>query len=216
MAWSAASIYQAAFKKLFGLSHTEVKDFPLGNEGNPSQLTIISKDVYTDSIPTEAAEVADQIVACTNSTDAQENSYLTVVADDTLAPNGAGEGIPYLIKVPASHGLIGEINPLTGAAYEQGDVVQSIIPKKFGTTWRPILYDATKTEIPPLSSLDWFMDERGFVIIRDNSSVPTYLKCWVYVGKTVDNKVTGVSCSRITVSADAPANPTTGDLWVDI
>jgi hypothetical protein len=185
MAWLTDSLAQAAFKKLFGLVHTEGKSFPLGNEANPSQITIVASDVYTYPIPSTATAVANKIIACTNPTAGQVDSYLTVAQNLAIAPDGAGEGHPYLITVPAGHGLIGQKNPLTGTNYAQGDIVMSIIPKKFGGTWRPILYDGTKTEIPPLSSLDWIMDERGFIIIRDNSTAPAFLGCWVYVADTL-------------------------------
>ena len=185
MAWSIDTLAQAAFKKLFGLAHTEVKGYPLGNEATPSQITIVASDVYTETIPTTAGAVASIIVACTNATNGQTDSYLTVAQNLAIAPDGAGEGHAYLVTVPAGHGLIGQPNPLTGVNYISGDIVMSIVPKKFGSTWRPILYDATKTEIPPLSSLDWIMDERGLIVIRDNSTAPAYLGCYVYVGKTL-------------------------------
>jgi hypothetical protein len=187
MSWNANNdtYAQAAFKKLFGLAHTEVKGFPLGNEAIPTQLTIVASDVYTDSIPATAQSVTNVVFACTNATNGQSDSYLTVSQNTSIAPDGANEGHPYLITVPAGHGLIGKTNPLTGLQYASGDIVMSIIPKKFGLTWRPVLYDSTKTEIPPLSSQDWFMDERGLVVIRDNTIAPAYLKCWVYIGLTV-------------------------------
>jgi hypothetical protein len=191
MAFSLESLTQAALKRIFGLVHTEVKVFPFGNEANPSQLTVTSQDIYVETIPATAQAIANRIVACTNATDGQADSYLTVAQNLAVAPDGSGEGHPYLVTVPAGHGLIGQINPQTGIAYVQGDIVQSIIPKKFGLTWRPILYDSTKTEIPPLSSLDWILDERGFVVIRDNSTAPAYLGCWIYVGRT--RGVTGIS-----------------------
>ena len=150
MAFSNDSLTQAAFKKLFGLAHTEVKDFPLGNEGNASQITIIGNDVYIEEIPSVAIAISGRIIACTNSVTGQSDSYLTVAQDLTIAPDGSGEGHPYIVTVPASHGLIGETNPTTGLPYAQGDRVASIIPKKFGTTWRPILYSAGPVEIPPL------------------------------------------------------------------
>lgn len=185
MALSTDFLAQAAFKKLFGLAHTENKGFPLGNEANPSQITIMYRDVYVEDIPSVSGSIANRIIAADWSGTGATNSFLSVVSDVTIAPEGGGEGIPYVVKVPAGHGLIGQTNPFTGIAYASGDVVSSIIPKKFGTSWRPILYDATKVEIPPLSSQDWIMDERGFVVIRVNSpQVPTYLGCYVYTGKT--------------------------------
>lgn len=154
MAWNSNNdtYAQAAFKKLFGLAHTEVKGAPLGNESIPSQLTIVASDVYTESIPSTAQAVQDVIFACTNATNGQTDSYLTVAQNTSIAPDGAGEGHAYLVTVPAGHGLIGKTNPLTGIAYAQGDIVMSIIPKKFGSTWRPILYDSSKTEIRIVSS----------------------------------------------------------------
>ena len=202
MSFTDDFLSQAAFKKLFGLAHTELKTFPLGNEANPSQITIMASDVYAESIPTTAAYVSDRIINCTNSTDAQPYSYLTVAQNLTVAPDGSGEGHPYLVTVPAGHGLIGQINPLTGSAYAQGDIVMSIIPKKFGETYRPILYDATKTEITPLNSADWIIDERGFVIIRDNTTPPAYLSCYVYVGKTVSDTITTSKNVAITFVMD--------------
>lgn len=210
MALSTDFLAQAAFKKLFGLAHTEVKGFPLGNEGNASQITIMYRDVYSEDIPSISGEIASRIVACDSSINGVGNSYLSLVADNTFAPDGGGEGVPYCVKIPAGHDLIGAINPLTGVAYTQytgtpgvqTDLVQSIIPKKFGGTWRPILYDASKVEIPPLSSQDWIMDERGFVIIRTASpQVPTYLGCYVYVGRS--GGVTGISKSGSTVLGGA-------------
>lgn len=191
MSFTDSFLTQAGFKKLFGLAHTEVKTFPIGNEGNPSQITITAQDVYAETIPATAGAVANRIIACTNATNGQTDSYLTVAQDLTIAPDGGGEGHPYVVKVPAGHGLIGTTNPQTGNAYAAGDVVMSIIPKKFGSTWRPVLYDSGKTEIPPLSSLDWIIDERGFVVIRDNSTAPAYLGCYVYIGRT--KGVTGIS-----------------------
>jgi len=202
MALSTAYLAQAAFKKLFGLAHTEVKTYPLGNEANASQITIVASDIYAETIPATADAVAGRIIACTNATPGQTDSYLTVAQNLTIAPDGSGEGHAYLVTVPAGHGLIGQINPLTGLAYAQGDIVMSIIPKKFGTSWRPILYDTTPTEIPPLSDQDWIIDERGFVIINTASPAPVYLKCWVYVGKTVSDKLTSANTSAIVYVID--------------
>ena len=108
MAWLTDSLAQAAFKKLFGLAHTEVKTYPLGNEGNPSQITIVASDVYTYTIPGTAGAVSNKIIACTNSVNGQADSYLTVAQNLSLAPDGAGEGHPYFVTVPAGHGLIGQ------------------------------------------------------------------------------------------------------------
>lgn len=197
MSFTDSFLTQTAFKKLFGLAGTEVKSFPLGNEANPSQITITYRDIYSEDIPSISGEIAGRIIACDSSAAGVGNSYLTVAQNVSVAPDGAGEGHPYLVTVPAGHDLIGAINPQTGLAYAQGDLVQSIIPKKFGTTWRPILYDSGKVEIPPLSSLDWIIDERGFVVIRDNSTAPAYLGCYVYVGQT--GGVTGISKSGSSV-----------------
>ena len=179
---------QAGFKKLFGLVHTEVKDYPLGNESLPSQLTIVSSDIYIEIIPETAGAVTGIIIACDNATPGQINSYLTVAQDTDIAPDDAGnEGHPYLVTVPAGHGLIGKSNPFTGGTYSEGDIVNTIIPKKFGASWRPFLYSAGPTEIGQTSSVDWYLDERGFVIIITDDTPPTLLKCWVYIGKTLQD-----------------------------
>ena len=133
---------QAAFKKLFGLAHTETKGAPLGNESLPTQLTILASDIYTEEIPSAPQAVDGRIIACTNATPGQTDSYLTVAQNTDLAPDlDAGEGHPYLVTVPAGHGLIGQSNPFTGGTYAEDDIVNTIIPKRFGdTTWRPKLY----------------------------------------------------------------------------
>ena len=58
MSFTDTTLTQAAFKKLFGLAHSEVKTFPLGNEANASQITIVSKDVYAEDIPSTAGAIA--------------------------------------------------------------------------------------------------------------------------------------------------------------
>src|SRR6185295_19554851 len=126
---------QTAFKKLFGLGHTEIKTFPLGNESDPSSLTIVARDVYSEAIPGSAGAVGGRIIDCTNATDGTATSRLTL----TINPSDTGnEGVAYYVTIPASHGLIGTTNPYDGSTFAQGDRVRTIIPKKFGGTWRPI------------------------------------------------------------------------------
>ena len=105
MAFSNESLTQAAFKKLFGLAHTETKGYPLGNEKNPTQLTIMASDVYLEEIPSTAQSISGRIAPCTNSANGQVDSYLSVVFDSSVASNDAAqEGIPYIVKVPSGHG----------------------------------------------------------------------------------------------------------------
>ncbi len=215
MAFSNESLTQAAFKKLFGLAHTEVKDFPLGNEANASQITIVASDVYTESIPSTAQAIEGIIIDCTNENPSHSDSLLKVSQNLTLAPDSVGEGHPYLVTIPVGHGLIGQVNPYTGGRYAEGDIVNTIIPKKFGTTWRPKLYGNNNgpVEIPPLSGQDWIIDERGFIVIVDDTQdtgaatptyTPTSLGCYVYVGETLKDHVDYVIVRKAYCAENAP------------
>lgn len=177
-------IAQAAFKKLFGLGHTEVKGFPIGNESDSSAITTIGRDIYTDTIGGSAGAVAGIIVDCTNATDGTATSRLTLTVNPA---DTAGEGVAYYATVPAGHGLLSEINPNTGSLFIVGERVSTIVPKKFGSTWRPIVYAAGPTEIPPLDVSDWFLDEKAGIVYfgAAPSSTPVRLGCYVYVGKTL-------------------------------
>lgn len=168
-----------AMKKFLGLGHTGNQKDP-ANEAEAIRQFLTAAEVTIESIPATAAPVANRILDCTNSTLGVATSRLNVVLD------ASSSGKSYFIQVPSSHNLLNYSNPLTGSFYLAGNRVSFILPKKFGPTWRPILYDNNTTEIPPLASQDWFLDDFGILTSEDNLSLTSAtLACYVYVGDTV-------------------------------
>jgi hypothetical protein len=179
MAFLTDTFARYAMKKLLGLAHTGAAKDP-GNESEAVRQFLTAKEVTTYTIPTTAGAIASIILACTNATPGQLTSRLTMTVD-------ASSSKCYFVQVPTGHDLLNYINPLTGLAYQIGDRVSFIIPKKFGTAWRPILYDGG-VEIPPSSSQDWFIDDFGVITSEDdlNIGVDGTLSCYVYVGPTAN------------------------------
>lgn len=177
MAFTTESLAKTAFKKLFGLSHTGNAKEP-GNEALAVRQFLSADEFPSEAIPATAAAVASRILDCTNSTTGQADSELVLDLD----PSSNGDA--YFVEVPATgHDLENYTNPLTGSAYAPGDRVSYIIPKKYGSTWRPILYD-NGVEVAPSASNDWFLDEFGVVTSETDLSLGSTgtLACYVYVG----------------------------------
>lgn len=179
MALTTDTLARYALKKLFGLAHTGAAKDP-SNEAEAVRQFLTSAEITTYPISTTAGAVASTILNCTNATDGTATSRLQMVVDPSSSK-------AYFATVPASHDLLNYTNPLTGAAYQVGDRVSFIIPKKFGSSWRPILY-SSGVEVPPSASQDWLLDDFGVVVSEDDLSLSTgRLACYVYVGRTVSS-----------------------------
>lgn len=178
---------KAAFKKVFGKAHTSnLKE--LANEAIPSDFTISHESIFGQSISsTPATTVSEGIAAdCTGA-----NAL-------SLSLDGSSNGKAYFAEVPSGvpgHPLLTVVNPLTSVNFVVGDRVTRTIPQKFGDDYRPVLKNSG-TEVPPLSSEDWYFDEvAGIVTSEDNLSLGTgTLECFVYIGSMLSD-VIGVSTS---------------------
>ena len=221
MAFTTESLAKAAFKRMLGLSHTANAAEP-GNEGKPSRYTIHADNIFAEEIPLTAGAVSGRILDCTNSTPGQPNSELV------LHLFSASGGKAYFVQIPSGHDLLNYINPLTGVNYTQqsgtpsddDDRAQFIIPKSFGSTWRPILYD-NGDEVAPSAANDWFLDENAGVITAETDlslgSTGT-LSCYVYVGDMVGDilkKNNFIGATGPTAADDNESGYSVGSFWVD-
>lgn len=181
MAFLDATFARYAMKKLLGLAHTTNAKDP-GNEAEAVRNFIPASHIPTYNITTTPGAVASTILDCTNATAGLATSRLSLDLD------ASSSGDAYFVEVPSSHDLLNYTNPITGSAYQVGDRVSNIITKKFGTNWRPVLYDNV-TEVPPAASNDWFLDETGVVTAETDLSLGSTgkLACYVYVGPTAAN-----------------------------
>jgi len=191
-----------AFKKIFGLGHTGNEKEP-GNEAQAVRQFLHADEFPSESIPLTAGAVADRILACTNVTSGQLDSELTLTLD------ASSNGKAYFVEVPTGHDLLNDTNPFTGVNYIVGDRVAYIIPKKFGSSWRPILKD-NGTEVAPSASEDWFLDEFGIVVSEDNLNLGSTgtLNCHVYVGRFVSTDL----ADRVETLRKAGDTQLTGDI----
>lgn len=208
MAFTDTSLAKYAMKKLLGVAHTgNAKD--VGNEAEATRFFLGSKEVATYGISTTAGAVASTILDCTNATDGLTTSRLRLTVDPSSSKS-------YFVTVPAGHDLLNYTNPITGSAYIAGDRVSFILTKKWGTSWRPILYQSG-VEISPTASQDWFLEESGVLTSEDDLSLSTNgrLGCYVYVGPTVNTLVTGVS-SVSNADGTLTISPTTGAVVASI
>lgn len=174
-----------SIKKLLGLTHRGATKDP-GNEGEAVRFFLPANAIETYTISTTAGAVAATILDCTNAVLGGLTSRLNLTLD------GGSQGKSYSVTVAATHDLVvsGYINPLTNLPYVAGDRVSNILTTKWGTSWRPVLYDNNTTEIPPLASQDWFLEETGVITSEDNLSLTSAtLSCYVYVGNTVADLV---------------------------
>lgn len=209
MAFLDATFARYAMKKLLGLAHTTNGKDP-GNEAQAVRNFIPASHIETYPISTTAAGVASTILVCTNATPGTATSRLTLSLD------GSSSGDAYFVQVPASHDLLNYTNPITGVPYIQGDRVSNIITKKFGDSWRPILYD-NGVEVSPTASNDWFLDETGIITAETDLSLGSTgtLGCWVYVGPTAETAYAQNAFKTIAVSgqsdvvADSPTDTLT-------
>ena len=208
MAFTTDTLARAAFKRMLSLSHTSdtanVKD--PGNESIASTYTLSSNFIFAEEIPGTAAAVAGRIIACTNVSAGQPDSELV------LHLHTASNGAAYMVQIPTGHALLDVVNPrsASGSNYivstpnDDDDRVSFIIPKSFGSTWRPILKD-NGTEVTVTAANDWFLDENAGVVVSEsdlNLSTTGTLNCYVYIGETVFDRINVGDFISIDVSND--------------
>jgi hypothetical protein len=204
-----------AYKRVLGKAHTNNSRDP-ANEPYSSKNFTLAQDAWGDTIHTTPGDASNSGVV---------SDLLTLELQAVSGTDGTG-GIPssYLCKlggsVPAS--LVGKINPLTGVAYAAGDRVGNIIPQYVNDNYRPKLF-LNGVETAPLDASDWFIDCSAGIVTQE-TDVPANMKnyttngtvqCYVYVGKTVSQKISEVQAAATATTfydKKSPGNGITGTI----
>jgi hypothetical protein len=188
MAFSANTMYRAAFKILFGKSHTSgAKD--LVNEAKSAFVQLGANQIFgqtIDPIPANAvaAGVAEYVIC-------------TLVLDATSA------GLSYQATYPIGHPLVGQN-------------VTNIIPQSYGDPYRAILKN-NGTEVPPLDASNWFLTGSSGVVTSETalSLVTGTLEVYRYKGQMVlDRLNTATVAANIEVITLSSTNIANG--YVDL
>lgn len=189
MAFITDTLARAAFKRTLGKAHTS-NTKELANEAEPSFITIASRDVFADRIPSTPAAAISAGVSTT---------LVTLKLD--LDPSSNGKAYFASITTVSGSPLQNKINPRTGVPFVNTDRVGSLIPPQYGTDFRAILKN-NGTEVAPSSTHDWFIDYvSGIVTSEDDLSlVNGTLEAYVYIGRYLDSVI--ITHDLFTATAD--------------
>lgn len=162
MAFLSTTQFKAAFKLLFGKTHTS-NDKELVNEAKSGWVQLAATQIFGQEIPENPATAVSTGIA--------EYVECDLVLDST------SNGLSYQAVYPTGHA-------------KAGQSVKSIIPSSFGSGYRAILL-SNGSEITPLDSRNWFLTTSSGVVTSETALalVSGKLQCWIYIGKTVQESM---------------------------
>lgn len=199
MTFTTDTFARAAFKIGQGLAHTSSTRDP-ANEAESSSFTLALSEIFGDTISSDPDTAVSSGIA----------AYMSLRLEQDV-----GNTLAYLAYIDgavAGTELENKINPRTGSNYDNNDRVGYLIPPKFGTGYRAILRDGA-TEIPPLSSEDWFFDYRAGIVNSETalSLADGYIDGYVYIGTLGAGSSSPWTTSGNGIDYTTTLNSATGD-----
>ena len=200
-----------SFKRLSGKAHTQV-GFDSTEEGLTSNIQIALTTVFGEQI--NPLPVTNSGLTSLYSTDGvveRVRFEIDIIASTTV---GTNQSQGYQLKLPA--GYSGAANFPAGTYLHEALGRLQIVPSLYGTLkpdgsteYDPTLFDTNLNPIPKFSDINWNLDPySGILFVQDppssfdtSAARPRFLDAYLYVGKYLDNVVTGASASILAAGA---------------
>lgn len=231
MAFDINSQLSVAFKKLVGKAQTDsAKGF--SNEAKPTGITSLFSTIVGEGLPAAPSTTALYDI----SNDPETGNPVVEYVRLELVADPSSNGHAFFAKLPSDYET-NSSNPEAGNGVFVNDQVLvdsagqlQIVPVLAGLPYEVKPYTGTLgsgTLIPPGDPRDWYFDYfNGVFFQQDIGVTPTYIECFIYIGKmasesagTPDDitieKINGILQVKDAGISDAKLKAGTTFEWVD-
>jgi len=201
-----------AFKKLFNKPHTTPNNPLLANEGDNVGFSSVTTQIFGQNPPLspptgsfydrDASNIVEKVrlytefIPGTDTTDGRHGFYAKLPPDYEVSSSNPKKGtFPWINNQVLAH--------TTGAI--------QIVPEFMGSqAYKVILRDSTTAQIPLLDPREWFAYAFGGIVYQqtppgtgDDPENPSYLDCYIYIGKMADEVIASGSASGSNIAFES-------------